>query len=118
MGREREVFCQERASGSYRASAYFVVKVLFDAIPLRAIPTMITGVLVYFLTGMQPDPALFGYFILITVMFSIITALICIAIAAIVANQALANLVAIVTLLFMMLFQGAMINLGARSPIM
>lgn len=115
MNREREVFMQERASNSYRSTAYFVIKVLYDALPLRTVPAILLGSLVYFLAGLQNDMALFGHFLAVCVMFNIITALVCITIGTLISTMALANLIAIITLLFMMLFQGAMINLCAHS---
>ena len=111
MNSERHVFCQERANGAYLASAYYIVKFLFDSVPLRALNALITGATVYYLAGLQDSLFLFGHLIGILIMFNIITGLICLTIAAVIPNQSLANLVAIVFLLFLMLFQGAMINL-------
>ena len=112
MARERDVFLQERANGSYHPFSYYFVKVIFDLLPLRIIPAVVIGCLVYAMAGLQRDYVLFGYYLLVLVLFNIITTLICMTIASIFRNVSLANLVSIITLMFFMLFQGAMLNLG------
>jgi len=106
------VFVQERASGCYHPAAYYIVKILFDLLPLRILPTLLLGSLVYILTGLKKEWVAYGFFIAVIVLFSITTTLICISIATGIRNLALANLISIITLLFFMLFQGAMINFG------
>ena len=111
MGREREVFTQERAAGTYRPISYFIVKVLFDLFPLRILPTLILGSVVYVMAGLKYSWLNFGTYLGVLLLFSCTTTLLCIAIATLARNISLANLVSIITLLFCMLFQGAMINI-------
>ncbi|EFW15880.1 ABC transporter [Coccidioides posadasii str. Silveira] len=44
---ERLLFMRERANGYYSPITYFAAKVVFDIIPLRLIPPIIMGVIVY-----------------------------------------------------------------------
>ena len=87
---------------------------LFDLLPLRIVPALIMGSLIYFMCGLQWKPALFLHFLLILLLFNCVTALVCMTISTVIRqSNSLANLVAIVTLIFFTLFQGAMINFGA-----
>lgn len=89
------------------------LQVLFDLLPLRVVPALVLGALVYLMCGLQWAPALFGHFLLVLVLFHMVTALVCIAISTVIRQStSLANLVAIVTLIFFTLMQGAMINFG------
>jgi len=110
LSREREIFVQERASGAYHPASYYIVKVFFDLIPLRIIPTFMMGSLVYFMANLQHDLTKYGYFILVLILFNLTTTLICLSIATAVKNLSLANLLTIITLLFLMMFQGILIN--------
>jgi hypothetical protein len=93
----------------------WVWQVLFDLLPLRVLPALVLGSLVYLMCGLQWTPALFGHFLLVLVLFHMVTALVCIAISTVIRQStSLANLVAIVTLIFFTLMQGAMINFGTR----
>jgi len=70
MNRERDQFAQERASGAYMPSAFFIVKVFYDLVPLRIIPSAVLGLLVYYLTGLQNDPSQLAHFLLIIILFN------------------------------------------------
>jgi len=74
------------------------------------------GSLVYFMCSLQWKPELFVHYLLILVLFNCVTALVCMTISTVIRHStSLANLVAIITLLFFTLFQGAMINFGAAG---
>jgi len=115
MGREREVFTQERASGAYRPVSYFIVKALFDLFPLRILPCLILGSVVYVMAGLKYNWFNFGVYLGVLLLFTVCTTLLCISIATVTRNLSLANLISIIALLFCMLFQGAMINI--RKPL-
>ena len=97
-------------------AAWGVGQDLFDLLPLRIVPALIMGSLIYFMCGLQWKPALFLHFLLIILLFNCVTALVCMTISTVIRqSNSLANLVAIVTLIFFTLFQGAMINFGAAG---
>ena len=56
---ERLLFVRERANGYYAPITYFLAKVLFDIIPLRIIPPILMGAIIYPMTGLVPDTAHF-----------------------------------------------------------
>lgn len=48
---------------------------MFDVVPLRLIPTILVGVIVYFMVGLSNDAARFFKFLLILVEFSLVMTL-------------------------------------------
>ena len=77
---------------------------------------MLLGALVYFMCGLQWAPPLFMHFLLVLMLFNFTTSLVCMTISTVIRrSNSLANLVAIITLIFFTLFQGAMINFGAHA---
>ncbi len=74
---ERLLFVRERANSYYAPFTYFAAKVLFDIIPLRIIPPILLGVIVYPMTGLVPDAEHFLVFLLVLVLFNLAAAAIC-----------------------------------------
>ncbi|XP_069781701.1 broad substrate specificity ATP-binding cassette transporter ABCG2-like isoform X2 [Narcine bancroftii] len=48
---EKKIFIHEYISGYYRIISYFLAKLFVDLVPMRAIPSMIFTVIVYFMIG-------------------------------------------------------------------
>ena len=71
---ERILFMRERANGYYSPLTYFCAKVLFDILPLRVVPPMMFGAIVYGLVGLVPTVPAFWKFMLVLVMFNLTTA--------------------------------------------
>ncbi|KAK7525409.1 ATP-binding cassette sub-family G member 2 [Phyllosticta citriasiana] len=107
---ERLIFMRERAKGYYSPISYFSAKVLFDIVPLRLIPPIIMGAIVYPMTGLIPDGAEFWKFMLFLVLFNLAAANICLFIGIIFRNQGVANLIATLVMLFSLLFGGFLLN--------
>ncbi|KAL1634347.1 FAD-dependent urate hydroxylase [Neofusicoccum ribis] len=107
---ERLIFTRERAKGYYKPLAYFSAKVLFDIIPLRLIPPIIMGAIVYPMTGLIPAAAEFWKFMLFLTLFNLAAANICLFIGIVVKNQGVANLIATLVMLFSLLFGGFLLN--------
>ena len=63
-----------RANGYYSSFTYFASKVLFDILPLRLVPPLLFGGIVYSLVGLVPSVAGFWKFMLVLVMFNLTTA--------------------------------------------
>ncbi|THH03355.1 hypothetical protein EW146_g10457, partial [Bondarzewia mesenterica] len=60
---ERILFMRERSNGYYSSFTYFSSKVLFDILPLRIVPPMLFGGIVYGLVGFVPTvPAFWKFF--------------------------------------------------------
>jgi len=107
---ERLLFVRERAKGYYNPFAYYLSKVVFDIVPLRLIPPLIMGCIVYPMTGLIPAPAEFFKFLLFIALFNLAAAAICLFIGICVRNQGVANLLGVLVMLFSLLFGGFLLN--------
>jgi ABC-type multidrug transport system ATPase subunit len=107
---ERLVFVRERAKGYYYPIAYFAAKVLFDIVPLRLVPPLIMGAIVYPMAGLIEHWEEFRYFILFLVLFNLAAAAICLFIGIVFRNGGVANLLGSLVMLFSLLFSGFLLN--------
>ena len=107
---ERLLFTRERAKGYYSPISYFAAKVLFDIVPLRLIPPIILGAIVYPMTGLIPAWPQFLKFILFLVLFNLAAAAIFLFIGIVFRNSGVANLIGILVMLFSLLFSGFFLN--------
>ncbi|UNI23697.1 FAD-dependent urate hydroxylase [Purpureocillium takamizusanense] len=107
---ERLLFVRERANGYYSPATYFAAKVLFDIIPLRIVPPILMGSIVYPMTGLVPDSGHFFKFILVLVLFNLAAAAICLFIGIVCKDGSVANLVGSLVMLFSLLFAGFLLN--------
>jgi ABC-type multidrug transport system ATPase subunit len=107
---ERLLFVRERANGYYAPITYFAAKVVFDIVPLRLIPPIIMGVIIYPMVGLKPEWASFFKFMLILVLFNLAAAAICLFIGIIFKDGGVANLIGSLVMLFSLLFAGLLLN--------
>lgn len=107
---ERLLFLRERAKGYYHPVSYYFAKVTFDIIPLRLIPPLIMGAIVYPMTGLIAAWPNFLRFILFLVLFNLAAAAICLFIGIVVKNPGVANLLGSLVMLFSLLFSGFLLN--------
>ncbi|KAK0387167.1 hypothetical protein NLU13_5480 [Sarocladium strictum] len=110
FAQERLLFVRERANGYYAPLTYFAAKVLFDIIPLRIIPPILMGSIVYPMTGLVPDLEHFFRFIAVLVLFNLAAAGICLFIGIICKDHGVANLIGSLVMLFSLLFAGFLLN--------
>ena len=107
---ERLLFVRERAKGYYSPLPYYLSKVIFDIVPLRLLPPIIMGCIVYPMTGLLPSWPEFLKFILFLVLFNLAAAMICLFIGICVRNAGVANLLGVLVMLFSLLFGGFLLN--------
>ncbi|KAF2863333.1 hypothetical protein K470DRAFT_211043 [Piedraia hortae CBS 480.64] len=107
---ERLLFVRERAKGYYHPVAYYLVKVVFDIVPLRLIPPLIMGAIVYPMTGLEAAWLEFFKYILFLVLFNLAAATICLFIGICIQNQGVASLFGVLVMLFSLLFGGFLLN--------
>ena len=107
---ERLLFVRERAKGYYSPITYFAAKVVFDIVPLRLIPPIILGTIVYPMVGLVPAWPEFLKFILILVLFNLAAAAVCLLIGIVFKDGGVANLVGSLVMLFSLLFAGFLLN--------
>jgi ABC-type multidrug transport system ATPase subunit len=113
---ERILFMRERSNGYYSAFTYFASKVMFDIVPLRVVPPLVFGGIVYGLVGLVPTVAAFWKFLLTLVLFNLTTASVVLFISVAVANTAVGSLVGTLVMLFNLLFAGLLINRDSVPP--
>ncbi|KAJ2984075.1 hypothetical protein NUW58_g6140 [Xylaria curta] len=107
---ERLLFVRERANGYYSPITYFMAKILFDIIPLRIIPPILMGAIIYPMTGLIPDAPHFFVFMLTLVLFNLAAAAICFFIGIVCKDGGVANLIGSLVMLFSLLFAGLLLN--------
>lgn len=107
---ERLIFKRERANGYYSPITYFAAKVVFDIVPLRLIPPIIMGAIVYPMSGLTPEWGHFFKFILILVLFNLAASAICLFIGILFRDGGVANLIGSLVMLFSLLFAGLLLN--------
>lgn len=107
---ERLLFVRERANGYYSPITYFTAKILFDIIPLRIIPPILMGAIIYPMTGLIPDAPHFFTFMLTLVLFNLAAAAICFFIGIVCKDGSVANLIGSLVMLFSLLFAGLLLN--------
>jgi len=113
---ERSLFVRERANGYYAPVTYFASKVLFDIIPLRVIPPIVMGLIIYPMVGLVPEVAEFFKFILVLVLFNLTAAAICLFIGIVFKELGVASLFGSLIMLFSLLFAGLLLNHDSIPP--
>ena len=113
---ERLLFTRERANGYYSPLTYFAAKVLFDILPLRILPPVLMGAIIYPMTGLVPDMEHFVVFILVLVLFNLAASGICLFIGIVCKDGSVANLIGSLVMLFSLLFAGLLLNHDKIPP--
>ncbi|KAK9708293.1 FAD-dependent urate hydroxylase [Basidiobolus ranarum] len=107
---ERILFVRERANGYYSPITYFASKVMFDIVPLRVIPPILLGVIIYNMVGLAPGLEHFLRFLLVLVLFNLTAASISLFLGILFQEISVANLLSSLMMLFSMLFGGLLLN--------
>ncbi|KAF9976915.1 hypothetical protein BGZ73_007532 [Actinomortierella ambigua] len=107
---ERILFVRERANGYYSPFTYFTTKVLFDIVPLRVVPPMLMGLIVYSMVGLVEGWKEFGKFFLVLVLFNFTASGLCLMMGIMFETLGVANLMSSLIMLFSMLFGGLLLN--------
>ncbi|KAK9368703.1 hypothetical protein V1509DRAFT_622536 [Lipomyces kononenkoae] len=107
---ERQIFVRERANGFYVPISYFASKVVFDIIPLRVLPPVMLGLIIYPLVGLNFENHAMVKFLLALTLFNLASAAICLCIGVMVKDTGVASLVGSLVMLFSLLFAGLFLN--------
>jgi len=107
---ERLLFLRERANGCYRTSTYFLAKAVSDILPMRVIPPLILGCVVYYMMGLSPSIHHFLIFLATLVLVSVTASGMCFIISVVTPNVSVGNLIAILFMFFFLLFGGFLVN--------
>jgi len=110
---ERLLFLRERANGCYRTSSYFLSKTVSDLIPMRVIPPILMGSIVYYMIGYQDHLTKFSIFLFTLVLLSMTATSMCFLISSLAPSISVGNFVAILVLFFFLLFGGFLVSLSS-----
>ncbi|TFK27959.1 ATP-dependent permease [Coprinopsis marcescibilis] len=113
---ERILFMRERSNGYYSSFTYFSSKVLFDILPLRLVPPLMFGGIVYGLVGLVPTVQGFWKFMLTLVLFNLTTASVVLLLSIAFESVSVASLVGTLVMLFNLLFTGLLVNRDTIAP--
>ncbi len=89
-----------RANGYYSSFTYFASKILFDILPLRVVPPLVFGAIVYGWIGLVPEVAIFWKFMLTLVLFNLTTASVILLLSIAFSSTSVASLVGTLVMLF------------------
>ncbi|KAG5337807.1 hypothetical protein C0989_008837 [Termitomyces sp. Mn162] len=92
--------------------------ILFDILPLRLVPPLLFGGIVYPLVGLVPTVPGFWKFLLTLVLFNLTTASVVLLLSIAFASISVASLVGTLVMLFNLLFTGLLINRESVIPAM
>ena len=90
--------------------AYYLSKVIVDGVMLRILPMVLYDILVYWSIGLRPGAAHFFVYLISTVLFSMTTGALCLAVTMGSKTGGVASLGIILLLLFSILFGGFLSN--------
>jgi ABC-type multidrug transport system ATPase subunit len=107
---ERAVYVREKANGYYYGLSYFFSKTAFDLIPLRVVPPILMACCAYFLIDLRHGIDHFLWFVLILVLFNLVSGAMCIMIGSIAPSVASGNIMATLFILGGSLFAGHLLN--------
>lgn len=102
----------------YRTSSYFLSKTFCDVLPMRIIPPVMMGSIAYYMIRLHEGIDHFLWFVLTLVLVSLVAGSMCLAISSAIPSLSLGNLVAILLMLFYMLFGGFLLNKNSIPPVL
>ena len=115
---EKAIFLRERASGFYGPFAFYLSKVLFDIFPLRIVPPLLYGSIIYRMVGFFGNWVNFSKFLFALVMFNLSSSAICLFIGISIEHLSVGNLTASIFILISMLFGGFLMNKETMLPVL
>lgn len=89
-----------RSNGYYSSFTYFSSKLLFDILPLRVVPPLLFGGIVYGLIGLVPEVAVYWKFMLALVLFNLATATAVLLVSIVFESTSVASLVGTLLMLY------------------
>ncbi|GAA5870310.1 hypothetical protein JCM8547_006599 [Rhodosporidiobolus lusitaniae] len=114
----KTLFVRERARGYYNSMSWLASTVVLDVVPLRIVPTVLLGVIVYFMVGLSATAAHFFKFLLILLLFTIATTLWNFFLAAVFSDVGIAILLSSIVNLFQLAYAGFFLNLSRIPPVL
>ncbi|KXS17157.1 hypothetical protein M427DRAFT_30626 [Gonapodya prolifera JEL478] len=114
----RSLYERELANGHYRPSSLWLSLIIFDLLPLRIIPALVTGTIAYWMIGYVSAADNYFRFLGVLVIFSAATSSSCQLAGIALRSAGTASLLASISMLFAMLFGGVIINNAQIPPVL
>ncbi|RDB24157.1 putative ATP-dependent permease [Hypsizygus marmoreus] len=114
----RPLFLRERSSMYYSPTAWLLSRFIFDAVPLRLIPTIIVSTITYWMAGLAPDAAHFFKFLFILVLYTLAMTLFNFLLGTMFHNGGIAILLSALSALYQMTYAGFFVHLDAIPPVL
>ncbi|OQS04617.1 ATP-binding Cassette (ABC) Superfamily [Thraustotheca clavata] len=108
--KERSLFFKEAGAKYYSPLSYFLSKTLLDLFSLRIIPAILFASVFYYIMGLNPPADRFLLFTSTLVLFNVAAGSLSLFISTVSKTVGIANLIATVVLLIMLLFGGFLLN--------
>lgn len=89
-------------------------KVIFDIIPLRVLPPLVMGSILYPMVGLVEGWSEFGSFLLVLILFNLTSSALCLFIGIVFQESGVASLIGSLVMLFSLLFAGLLLNHGTH----
>ncbi|GAA5899496.1 hypothetical protein JCM8208_000574 [Rhodotorula glutinis] len=118
FAKARRLFIRERARACYHPLAWLATQFVFDVVPLRLIPTILLSVIVYWMVGLAATAANFFKFVLVLVLFALVSTVWNQLLATVIDDVGSAILVSAVVVLFEMAFAGFFVHLSSIPPVL
>ena len=109
----RNIYLREKNGGYFSSVAFFTSLTLADVLVLRLIPPLLTALSMYWMVGLHAGAAHFLWFAALLFLTSFCSTALCLLISSAVKTVALGNLVAILVLVFSILFSGLLLNFNS-----
>lgn len=114
----RSLFLRERSAAFYSPVIWMLSRVIWDIVPLRILPTLILGIITYWMVGLSSAAANFFKFLLILVEYSAAITLFNLLLAVVIPQPGLAILVSNVLNLAQLAYAGFFVNLSKIPPVL
>jgi len=115
--RVRVLFMRERAGGYYSATGWLLVRGIFDVIPLRLLPILTMGTVIYWMVGLTGSAAHFVKYLLILLELAFLQSILNMLLGATLRNLGSAIFLASMANLFQLGFAGFFVNLTSMSKV-
>jgi len=102
----------------YSPTAWLLVRLIFDVIPLRVIPTIVVSTITYWMAGLAPHPVNFFRFLLILVLYTICMTLFNFLLGSAMRDGGLALLLSALMGLYQMTFAGFFVHLDSIPQVL
>ena len=114
---QKQIIKRERAAGTYSASSAYIAKIL-SQLPLVIFATLLFGIPVYWMIGLQNKASNFAYFLLITVVHAVSSTLLGIAISSGSPNVTVGQIVGPMLIVTTLIFGGQLVNLDTVTVVL